>query len=649
MGESAPNGTARAEGERFTVHRRDEVEETLVRAQLDRILASEAFSHSERPGRFLRLLVEYTLRGDAAKLNEYLLAIEVFNRKPTFDPSSDPIVRVEAGRLRRRLQEYYGTLGLEDPVIIDLPQRTYIPTFEQREVPQSSLVPSIPSWIRISPVKRVAALGVLVGILAGWAMYWAADAIDRKSSGGNHGAPADVSRSIVVLPFADLSPKHDQEYFCDGLSEELIQTLARVDGLHVVARTTAFHLKGKTDDVRSIGRGLNVGLVLEGSLRKSGERLRISAELINATDGYHMWSRSYERDARDAFEVQREIAQSIVSAVRSQLSFGRGGGPAAHIPTPEAYNHYLKGLHLARDWNISSVTQAVREFEQAAAADPEYPEAHAMLGEYYALMGVHAGVPPNQVHPKARAEAEKAIQLDEPLAEGHASLGLVTALYEWDWSSAERQFRRARDLDPNDANIRAAYVMGYLVPRGRLDDAFKEIREAESIDPLSPGVQAVLGLVYYFQGRYDLAIEQLKKPLELDPDFQAANLAMGSALMQKQKLTDATAVLQEGRASWDSGVAISMLGSAFALMGKKAEAQAQIHDLMERSKNRYVSPSYMAAIYAGLGDKNHALEWLERAHQARSASLAFLKVDPCYENLRSDPRFIALLRKIQLQ
>lgn len=626
-----------------------------VRAELSRILASQAFSRAERPNRFLKFLVEHALDGNTGQLNEYTLALEIFTRKSSFDPVSDPIVRVEAGRLRRRLQEYYRTEGDRDLVVIELPQRTYVPVFHMRQDHASRLA-WIRSWMPAAGRWKTAVLVVTLCILTGLAAYLAASALGRKPSPGEpQGSAGRVTsstpagtRSIIVLPFADLSPRHDQEYFCDGLTEELNETLAHVEGLQVVARTTAFRFKGKGDDVREIGRQLNVGLVLEGSVRKAGNQLRIAAQLIDASNGYHLWSRAYDRELKDVLKIQQEIANGIVATAWSELTGRLRLPPERHAPSVAAYDHYLKGLYSARHWTTEGLTEAVSELERAIAEEPGYAPAHAALAQYYALLGVHAGLAPAEVMPKAKAAAIRALELDDSLGHAHASLALVKAVYDWDWTGAGQSFRRAFELDPSDADGREMYVMGYLVPQGRLDDALKEIQNARARDPISPKMESILGMVYYFRREYDLAIEQFRKPLQLDPNFEAAHLALGSAYEQKARFAEAIASLQEGNAAWRSGVGASMLGHTYALMGKKPEAEKLIQELRRLSKTRYVSPAYVAAIYAGLGDKDQAMEWLEKAYELKAASLVFLKVNPRYDSLRSDRRFRSLLKRIHL-
>jgi serine/threonine-protein kinase len=274
---------------------------TAVRAELDHILASQTFSRAERPSRFLKYLVEHALEGDGSGISEYVLATEIFNRKPTFDPMTDPIVRVEAGRLRRRLREYYEAEGSDDPLMIELPQRTYTPAFQRREAPALDVVRK-----QVARRWRIP-LAVALGILAGLAVLWSARAQQAPASSG---AP-----SIVILPFTDLSPAHDQGYFCDGLTDEVAEEVDRIEPLNVVARTSAFRLKEKPEDIREIGKRLKAELVLEGSLRKEGGRVRISVELVKTADGYRVWTQNYELDGQDVLRAEEQVARRIAAAV----------------------------------------------------------------------------------------------------------------------------------------------------------------------------------------------------------------------------------------------------------------------------------------------------------------------------------------------
>jgi len=342
------------------------------------------------------------------------------------------------------------------------------------------------------------------------------------------------------------------------------------------------------------------------------------------------------------------IARDIVATVWTEMAVRWRRPPDRPPPGVEAYNLYLKGLYSARQWTTEGLTQADGELERSVAADPGYAPAHAALAKYYALLGVHAGLAPNEVMPKAKAAAAKALALDSSLSLAHASLGLVKAVYDWDGTGAGQSFRRAIELDPTDTDLGELFVIGYLTPQGRLDEALRVIQEARFRDPISPRIESVLGQVHYFRREYDLAIEQLRKPLQMDPGFEAARLALGSAYERKSRFVEAIASMQEGRAAWRSGVGASMLGHTYALMGRRPEAEKLIQELVQLSRTRYISPAYVATIYAGLGDKDRAIEWLEKAYEARAASLVYLKVNPRYDSLRPDPRFQALIHKIHL-
>jgi TolB-like protein len=331
MPQKALSAPKRTSGSRFEIHRPNEIPPEHIRAEVAHILATQAFSRSDRPGRFLKFLVEHALSGEAGKIDEYLLAVEVFGRKPDFDAGSDPIVRVEASRLRRKLQEYYESEGRDHPVVIELPQRTYVPVFYNRQPPLTQ------SFSKDFPIRRLRTLKFAVLLLAvpliAWIAYWAATGhpVWKGAPAGTAGKASSVrpgAPSIVVLPFADLSPKQDEEYLCDGLAEELVETLSEVEGLQVVSRTTASQFKRSAQDVRAIGRQLNAALVLEGSVRKEGDRLRIAVQLINAANGYQVWSRRYDRQAQADFAVEEEIARDIATSVSAaQRSPGYGISP----------------------------------------------------------------------------------------------------------------------------------------------------------------------------------------------------------------------------------------------------------------------------------------------------------------------------------
>lgn len=624
----------------------------IVLAELERILSSRIFARSERLKAFLRLLVVEALDG-RAEVNEYRIATEIYGRKASFDPQSDSIVRVEAARLRQKLAEYYRSPECTSgPVSIELPPRTFVPVFRDRPASAHDPPPVIArGWFR--PRWTFRPLAAVTLILAGMVVIWVVISSSsrlRTLLGLDKQPTATASTiSIAVLPFVDLGQAKDEEYFGDGLAEEVMDALGELPGLKVISRTSSFAYRGTAGDIRKIGADLNASLVLEGSIRRQGDRLRITAQLIHTADGYHVWSHTYERSPRDPFAVEQEIARDIAGALRLELVPSREkSGQPHYAPTLENYNVYLLGMHYGHRWSAEGLTKAVGFYEQAVQNDPKFAVAWAELAEARCVLAIHAGYAPRKTMPEAKTAALKALELDDTLADAHASLGLVKGLYEWDWTGAEREFQRAHELDPSNPNVHEAYVMGFLVPTGRLDEALKQTREARAFDPVSTRVSSVLGLVHYYRREYDEALEVLRKTLELDPHFYSAHLAIGSVYEAKSMFRESLDEIRASRPSWESGVGRAFLGYTSARMGKTQDARMLLNELVELSKHRYISPAYIALIHLALGEKVQAFEWLDKAYEQRSASLALLKVNRRYDSVRSDPRFIVLMKKVGL-
>lgn len=452
-----------------------------IRLALDKILSSPGFINADRLTRFLRYTVEETLNGQTDKLKETLLGIEVFNRKTTYDPRVDAVVRTEAVKLRARLRDYYDSEGREDGLIIDLPKGGYVPAFRIREkVPETQPAAAIETYdnTRRGHDWRPAIAGGVILVVLAVSIFLTTRV--RKHVGPGAGGPEVAS--IAVLPFADLSPDRDQEYFCDGMTEEIIDALAKVDGFRVVARTSSFAFKGKQQDIREIGKKLNVGAVLEGSVRKDGNLLRVTAQLNSVSDGYHLWSQTYERELKDVFSVQDEIAKAIVNTLQLKLATPR---PKRAVNV-EAYDLYLQGRYHWNRWRLEGAERGLQFFEQATQKDPKYAAAYAGIADSYAWLGFFGNVAPSEAMPKARAAADKAIALDDTLAEAHTSLGYVKALYDYDWSGAEREFLRAIQLNPGLADAHFGYGIVFLAPQERGAEALREMLLARDLDPLRP-------------------------------------------------------------------------------------------------------------------------------------------------------------------
>jgi serine/threonine-protein kinase len=625
---------------------RSDIPVDAIRAALEKILASPGFINADRLTRFLRYTVEETLNGQTDKLKETLLGIEVFGRKPTYDPRVDAVVRTEAVKLRARMRDYYESDGREDEVIIDLPKGGYVPAFRRREiipdppVPAAAAADSFESVHRGHDWRPAFAGGLIVAILA-VSIYFTARTRARAA-----GHPPEVA-SIAVLPFADLSPDRDQEYFCDGMTEEIIDALAKVDGFRVVARTSSFAFKGKQQDIREIGRKLNVATVLEGSVRKDGKRLRVTAQLNSVADGYHLWSETYERELKDVFSVQDEISKSIVNTLQLKLA-----NPTRQAKPPsenvEAYDLYLQGRYHWGRWRTEGAERALQFFQQAIEKDPNYAAAYAGMADSYAWLGFFGTLPPNEVMPKARAAAEKALALDDSLAQAHNSLGYVKALYEFDWQAAEREFRRAVQLNPGLSDAHFGYGVVYLGPQGHEPEALRQMQLARDLDPLSPLINTYLATAYMFNGQRDEALAFDKKALDLDPGFVEARIDIATYQLDHSNFKQFYADLAAARGLAPDSRIDLLYAFGYAVEGKRTEALNLVHKWEKPAPGVFVRPTSIAMVYAMLGDKEPMYAWLDRAVAERDGMLAYMNHQGAFRRYWGEPRFMALDQKLGL-
>jgi serine/threonine-protein kinase len=464
--------------------------------------------------------------------------------------------------------------------------------------------------------------------------------------------------SIAVLPFTNLSADKEQEYFCDGMAEEIINALTHVESLRVVARTSAFSFRGKEGDIREIGNKLNVKTVLEGSVRKAGNRVRITAQLVNVADGYHLWSEKYDRDIgelccpEDLFAIQDEISLAVVDKLKLKLlGEEKARLIKRHTEDLDAYNLYLKGRYFWNKRTEEGLKKGIEYFEQANEKDPGYALAHAGLADSYSLLCCYHILPPKESIPRAKAAATRAMEVDDALSEACESLAHVRILYDWNWLDAEREFKRAIEVNPGYATAHQRYSL-LLTVMGQMDEAIAEIKRAQELDPLSLIINTDVGLIFYIARQYDQAIEQCRNVIEMDPNFGVAHFALGLAYEQKGVHDEAISELQKAiTASGGITVMTGALGHTYAVSDKKDKAQKILDELKKLSKRRYVSPYSIATIYIGLGEKDQAFEWLQKAYDDRSVWLIHLhvKVDPRLDSLRSDPRFTELLKKMGLE
>jgi len=456
--------------------------------------------------------------------------------------------------------------------------------------------------------------------------------------------------SIAVLPFTNLSADKEQEYFCDGMAEEIINALTQVEGLRVVARTSAFSFRGKEIDIREIGRKLNAETLLEGSVRKVGGRVRITAQLINVNDGYHLWSERFDRDLADVFAIQDEISMAIVDKLKVKLlREEKARLVKRYTDDPEAYSLYLKGRYFWFRRYEGGLQKAVEYFQQAIDKDPLYALAYAGIADCYNQFGLWAFLPPKDAYSRAKPAVARALEIDDTLSEAYASLGWIKMFYDWGWAEAEKAFKRALELNPNYAVAHYYYGL-YLAITRHVVEAIAEMEKSVELDPLCLVHNAVLGFVLYLGRRYDEAIEQLHKTLEMDPNFAVTCLFLGLSYMGKERWEEAIASLKKFASLWQGiPFPIGFLGLAYGMSGRDNEALSMLDQLNEISQQRYVSSLYKALIYAGLGKKDQVFEYLDKAYNERESWMVSLKAAPYMDTLRSDPRCEVLLKKMGLE
>jgi adenylate cyclase len=453
-------------------------------------------------------------------------------------------------------------------------------------------------------------------------------------------------KSIAVLPFVNMSGNKDDEYLSDGMTEELINVLAKVPGLRVPGRTSCFAFKGKNDEgiFREVGERLHVGTVLEGSVRKAGDELRVTAQLVSVADGYHLWSEDYDGDVKDILTFQSNVAQRVVEALQMKLGV-EGTRVLAKKPTenPEAHRLYLLGRYEFGKYSEAGWTSSIRYYEQALKLDPNYALAYCGLADTYAYMG-GVVMPSKEAVVKEKEFAQKALELDPELPEAHLSLACALG-GAFDWRNAQIEFDRAIELNPNLAWAYEIYSW-FLGGLGRLDEAIEKDKKAIELDPLNSFFQAALAYYLYHARRYDDAIVQIRRTLELDPTSTLAHNLLGRCLLGKGETVGAIAEFQRSKTvvtgAWYQG----LLGYAHAISGDRPKAEQMLRELEQMAKRQYVSSTAFAMIYLGLGEKEKALDWLDKSYQDQESACWYLTVDPIYDSLRNEPRFQALVKKV---
>jgi TolB-like protein/Flp pilus assembly protein TadD len=452
--------------------------------------------------------------------------------------------------------------------------------------------------------------------------------------------------SIAVLPLQSLSSDTAQDYFADGMTDGLITEIARIGSLRVISRTSIMQYKGAHKPLPVIARELGVDAIVEGTVLHSGQKVRITAQLIRARDDRHLWSEKYERDLSDVLTLQAEVAQAIAGQIQIKLTPQEHAILARKRPVnPQAHEAYLKGNFFMQK-GTEGLNTSIEFFIQAIALDPAYAPSYSGLSSSYGYLAIFGLRPSGEVYPKAKAAAIRALQLDETDAEAHSLLATVKKSYDWDWAAAEVEYKRALELNASSWLTHAGYA-DYLSKRGRHEEAIAEARRARELDPVSAGRTAFLGMILYWERRYDEAIGACQKALELDPNYPNTYWFLALALEQKGELPEAITKLKKAVSLSHAPLYRALLGHAFALSGERAKALSVLDELRALSKQRYVSPLDIAIVYTGLGDRNSAFQWLEKAYQERTMRIQELP-SPIFDSLRSDPRHADLMRRIGL-
>jgi TolB-like protein/DNA-binding winged helix-turn-helix (wHTH) protein/Flp pilus assembly protein TadD len=459
---------------------------------------------------------------------------------------------------------------------------------------------------------------------------------------------------LAVLPFENLTGDTGQDYFSDGLTEEMIAQLGRIDPEHlgVIARTSVMHYKHSPEQLEQIARELGVQYVLEGSVRRDSDKVRITAQLIQMKDQTHLWARQYNRELSHVLALQGEISQEIADEI--QLILGENHKQTGTAPQPalapnayEAYDLYLKGQYFWNKRTVEGFRRAIDYFQQATVKDPSYARAYAGLADSYALISGYSGVPQAEFMPKARAAALRALEIDDSLPEAHAALALIVQNYDWDWQTAGKEYRRAIELNPNYATAHHWYAE-HLAFLGRFDEALRESERASQLDPLSLIIAADHAVILYYSRQYDRSIEQFRAVLDMDPSFSRASM-MTEAYVEKGLFKDALAFMERRRRLVDDGPwTWATLAYVYGRSGQPVQARSALMKLEELNRHQQIDPAPFLSAYIGMGDKDQSFAWLEKAYSQHSNAMTALKVEPSYDRLRSDPRFQDLMRRVGL-
>ena len=577
-----------------------------VRVQLGKILASSQFARAERLSTFLRFIVNEVAAGRGDCLKETVIAVAVFGKPAGYDPKADSIVRIQAGRLREKLRDYYLSSGKDDKLVIELPKGSYVPVLQPAR-----------KRSRLIPCLALAAIAAALLVCGGLLMW--------------HRSMPQPLKSIAVLPFSSLGGETGNELIAEGIAQDLIRQLAGLPEVRVVSQTSSFALKGKR--IHEIGALLDVEGIVEGTVQRAGDQVKVSAQLVRTADDRAIWSGAFEREFHDLFRLEDELSAEIANRLDATLA-------REHQPQkvdPEAYALYLRGLYAMRHSTASAAREGVGLLQQAVDKDPLLARAWAAMAFAWYDLAVLASLPAQETAPKAKAAASRALELDARLADAHVALGQVLFFFEGNRQKAEESFRRALELGPNSCEAWSQYA-GFLMDSGRMKEALEAARRGERLDPLSPAQGRLVASVLYNWRRYDEAIAQSRKVLERAPEVHSTYRELGRAYLAKGLCAEA---LEAFRELGDDG----FTGAALARCGRREEALAILARLRKEAEtDRTQRTTGVARIYAALGERARALDYLE--HSRESFGYVQRLRDPQWDSLRTEPRFIALLKRM---
>ena len=617
-------------------HSTSKVSTTQARRQCDRILASKGFSGSKRQSAFLEYVVNATLEGKLDRLKEFTLGIEVFDKDETFDPSIDSIVRVEATRLRSKLSEYYVGEGQADSVRISIPKGHYVPVFLATDVPkvESRLLYRWQLWV-----------GIVIATLIVSLIYFTYWASLREPIPTANTQQLPQSSSIAVLPLRDWS-RLPEEYFSEAMTDAMISSLAEIGELRVTSLTSVMKYKNTEISIPDIGRALGVAYIVEGSVYRDGEHVRITAQLIDTNTDKHVWSKAFDRPVSDLLSVQSEVAAAIAAEISDEMLPASNSQPSGI--NPAAYEAFMKGRYFYNQFTAEGFRRSISFFQEAIKIEPDYAEAYAGLASCHCLLAGHGLelVSPVIAIPEAHSLATKALSLNSEMAEPIAFLGIINFKYDWDPESAEKMLIRAIEMNPS---LFQAYVWysQILEAMNRHDEAIIRARVAKQLNPLSLAANLNLGWQLFQAGKLIEANAEIDKLIEFNPEFWGGHWAKGHIYNQNNSYTNSINEFQQAvETGGGHSLPMSALGYTYAVAGMPDEARRIIAELEVLSKDIYVSPFHVATIYAGLSEADLMFEWLERAYQVRARSLAWLQVTREMKPFHNDSRFQNLLERI---